>query len=433
MSKEYHTVPTVVEDEDESDSGTESLAVDKLDERSPQKKVSNFYAFWNICNSIQGVAILAMPETVKYGGVFTVLCMTVVAILSSYTAKILVSCLYTETTSGKRIRQHKSYADVGEAFWPGKGRILVLVVQFLELLFMATLYPIICGEVVFMLSPVVSRKLWILIFGLAMIPNIFLKSLFHVSWISLFTVVSAFLVFGTVAGYSFSCALHWQSEDLLVFQPEKFPIAVGIIVASYSSQMYLAVLEGDMETPERFSTVTNYAYLAMTVMKIGIGVAGYLTFQNLTAEIITNNLPSQLRLAVNVLIVLLAFSSYSLPMFTVFKMLENADIPYIRPCIPVDNKCSILSSGLRLSLVIVTIILAVFVPYFSLLLAFIGSLTGALIEYIFPCVFHLCLKWDSLRWYDITFDILIVIFSSVLGVVGLFVTGKDLLVAYGAF
>ena len=59
-------------------------------------KISSKSAFLNVCNSIQGVAILAMPYVIKGGGWWSVLAMLVVAALSNYTGQILIKCHYEE-------------------------------------------------------------------------------------------------------------------------------------------------------------------------------------------------------------------------------------------------------------------------------------------------------------------------------------------------
>ena len=59
-------------------------------------KISSSNAFWNVCNSIQGVAILAMPYIIKGGGWWSVVAMVIVAAISNYTGQILIKCHYDE-------------------------------------------------------------------------------------------------------------------------------------------------------------------------------------------------------------------------------------------------------------------------------------------------------------------------------------------------
>lgn len=70
--------------------------VAKSAEELDHKKITSFNAFWNVSNSIQGVAILAMPFVIKGGGWWSVAVICFVAILSNYTGQILIQCHYDD-------------------------------------------------------------------------------------------------------------------------------------------------------------------------------------------------------------------------------------------------------------------------------------------------------------------------------------------------
>ena len=59
--------------------------------------------FWNICNTIQGLPILAIPYTFKSGGWWSLITLAVVAIASLYTSRVLVKSLY-EIRDGIKVR-----------------------------------------------------------------------------------------------------------------------------------------------------------------------------------------------------------------------------------------------------------------------------------------------------------------------------------------
>ena len=219
-----------------------------------------------------------------------------------------------------------SYADVAHSIWPDKGKNIVLLVQVLELLFMATLYPIVAVSVLkalFSHLPV-SSALWVAMFGVVISPNIFLRRLYHISLMSTVTVVSATFVFAAITCFCFTKADSWHVHNLDKFNLKEFVAAVGVIIASYSSQMYLSVIESDMKEPSKINIVMNAGFSAMTVLKVGIGVVAYMTFGDTTFQVVTLNLPAGVLLTVvNTVVLTLAVSSYTLPMFTVFEILEK--------------------------------------------------------------------------------------------------------------
>lgn len=408
-----------------------------LDETIEEMKtISTMDTFWNACNSVQGLAILAMPLVTLFGGYWFIFGIIAIAVLSNYTSKILIECLYEEFPGKGRTRVRNTYADIGDAFWPKYGRHMVDATKFFELIFVATVNPIACGEAIYYTVPYlpVGKQVWILIFGLAMIPNVFLNSVKLLSKISMLTIFFALANFAIIVAYCLGQSASWNAADLLVFDPLRFPLALGVVLASYSSQIYLTVLEGNMRYPEKFNTVINFAYIAMTVLKIGVGAFGYLTFTDSVSDMVSNNLPlGPYRITVNIVVTILSFMGYSLPMFAVFDMVEKSAPRYLaarflnqdgsRPSVP----CVVL---LRLMLTSLTILMAVLVPHFTLFAAFIGSGTGTAIALIFPCIFYVKIFFWHLKWHEIVVNVFIVCFGILMAACGIISTGRELFLTF---
>ena len=389
-------------------------AEDKCDNVSPQKKTlaSTFETFWNISNTIQGLPILVIPYAVRNGGYLAILTLLLVAVASNYTGKTIVRCLYeTDPHSGKRRRVRNSYADVGNAFLPKIGGHLVLYTQFLELLFVASIYPLLVGELLAKSFPhvAVSCWLWTLIGGLLFVPNMFLRNLSQVAWTSILTVLSAKVIFITVLTYGLLHFHKWELSSLEHFDAGTYPSALGILVASYLSQPFVSLIEESMRHKDKFNLVMNLSYGTMTLLNVIIGIAGYLSFQRETAEVVTNNLPEgSFRIAVNVMAAVLSFTSYTLPMFTIFEIIENSDLP----CLPQNFGQSIFSPSVvvfRFSLISISVIFAATFPAYTYLLAFVGSIAGISLEFIFPPLFHLKICWDDMTWCNILVDTVVVV------------------------
>ena len=312
---------------------------------------------------------------------------------------------------------------------------------------MATLYPIVAASVMRGLLPRlrISSGLWVLVFGLLMLPNIFFRKLYHISIMSTLTVVSAGCISVVLTLYCFTQAGTWQTYDLNEFDLKEFVASVGVMVASYSSQMYLSIIECDMKKPKDAPLVMNAGYFAMTALKIGVGVIAYMTFGENTHEVVTLNLPTGMILtAVNIVVVILSLSSYTLPMFTVFEILEK-DSPWLvtgdielsseKELKNLDEETkqsyiAIRRTLVRLALVIVTLIMAVSVPHFGLVLSFIGSFTGAFLEMVFPSLFYVILKHERISTVTIVLNILIVGFSMLFMGVGIYFSGTAMVKAF---
>lgn len=105
---------------------------------------------------------------------------------------------------------------------------------------------------------------------------------------------------------------------------ENFPISLGVIVFSYTSQIFLPTLEGNMEDPSKFQWMLDWSHVWAAIFKSIFGYVCFLTFQNDTQQVITNNLPSAgFKGFVNFCLVIKALLSYPLPYYAACELLER--------------------------------------------------------------------------------------------------------------
>ena len=235
-----------------------------------------------------------------------------------------------------------------------------------------------------------------------------------------------------------------------------FPISLGIIVFSYTSQIFLPTMEGSMSDRTKFDSMLNITHLAAAVFKALFGYLGFLTWQEDTEEVITNNLPTkELKLLVNMILVVKAILSYPLPYFAAVELLEsslfitnetsegleshiekkrknsassNLDAKplFLTSCYNLEGDLTFWAICLRILLILFTLFLAIFIPHFAILMGLIGSITGTLLSLIWPCYFHLKLKGKTLKWHQIALDIIIIIFGIQISLVGIYYSSTAL-------
>lgn len=68
---------------------------------------------------------------------------------------------------------------------------------------------------------------------------------------------------------------------------ENFPICLGVIVFSYTSQIFLPTLEGNMIDPSKFQWMLDWSHIWAAIFKALFGYICFLTFQNDTQQVIT--------------------------------------------------------------------------------------------------------------------------------------------------
>jgi vesicular inhibitory amino acid transporter len=111
-----------------------------------------------------------------------------------------------------------------------------------------------------------------------------------------------------------------------------------------------------------------------------LGLIGFLTWQDDTEEVITNNLPTkELKLLVNLILVIKALLSYPLPYYASIELIESSffkkenqktnDSKFLFPsCYDEDYDLKFWAVCLRITLILFTLLLAIFIPHFALLM-----------------------------------------------------------------
>ncbi|KAK5852747.1 hypothetical protein PBY51_006591 [Eleginops maclovinus] len=383
--------------------------------------ITAWEAGWNVTNAIQGIFVLGLPFALVRSGYVGLVLLVLSAWVCNHTGRILVACLYEEEQSGgsvSQVRVRHSYQDVVEACckglwptWPGLGGWMVNVAQVIELLMTCTLYLVVSTS---LLSESVSgtavpRSVCSLVSLVFLLPCLLLTDLRPVSTLSLLCSLAHILISLLVMLYCLSRASSWSWSTLsLSVDPEDFLVSVGVIIFSYTSQIFLPPLEGSMEDRGQFDAMLGWTHGVACIMKTLFSLLAVLTWGEETSEVITNNLPSDLRPLVNLCLLAKALLSYPLPFYSAAEILQT--------CLLGDVSSYSKHGGrgvsgpallVRVALLMTSYLLALLVPRFSLLMGLTGSVTGSAMTLILPCLFHLRLQWGRLTVRDRLIDVCI--------------------------
>ncbi|XP_065667395.1 vesicular inhibitory amino acid transporter [Hydra vulgaris] len=385
----------------------------KNNAKTDETLTTTLEAVLTVCNTIQGLPILIIPYVFKTGGWWALLALLIIASFSSYTSIILVRSLY-EVKNGVKLRVRQNYLDIGDAFWKGGGRMLVFVAMVIQLIFVSTMYPFIVGAMFNKSFPEANIPLWAwtLIGGLAFLPNSLLKDLSQVAWTGVVAMGCASIIFICLFIY---CLMHfykWDIDKMHNYQSLDFPNAIGILVACFFSQPFAPFIESTMKRPERFESAVKLSYFVMTSVIVFIGVVSHITFYPNSDNLLTNNLPSGIfRQTLNSIAAVLAFTSYTLPMFMLFEVVEKSHLTLSSIKKDTLSIYSFQTQVTRLTILFSTVIMAAFIPWFIYLLAFVGSFTGISLEFIFPALFHMKIYCAELKHIEFAIDVIIVFFG----------------------
>lgn len=380
--------------------------------------------------------IVSFPYAVVQGGYWAIVAMVAVSYICCHTGKILIDCLYEEDSSGRLVRVRSSYVAIAEEVWGRRiGGRIVNCAQLIELLMTCILYVLLCGDLIvgsFPNTPV-DLTSWIMICTAPLLACAFLKSLRRVSWLSFWCTVAHMIINAIILIYCFTKAGDFKwSEVQVKINIWTFPISMGIVVFSYTSQIFLPTLEGNMIDRSRFNCMMHWTHIAAALFKAIFSYIGFLTWGFATKEVITNNLPTEsLRVIVNIILVAKAMLSYPLPFFAAAELLQTTffdgkpQTPF-PSCFDDEDSLKPWGLALRMGLVIFNMLLAIFIPKFALLMGLIGSFTGTMLSFVWPCYFHIKLKWPSLKWHAKIQDVTIIILGVIFGAMGVYYSGHAL-------
>ena len=178
---------------------------------------------------------------------------------------------------------------------------------------------------------------------------------------------------------------------------------------------------------------------------------------------ITNNLHSPgFKGLVNIFLVLKALLSYPLPYYAACELLERSffrkrpdtlfptiwaldgelkvfkQISFFLTFFVLFNRhflfyfilFQVWGLAFKVGVIIFTVLMAISIPHFVILMGFIGSFTGTMLSFIWPCYFHLKLKRDSLDRNTIWYDCFVIFLGVLFGVVGVYDSGTAMIKAF---
>lgn len=127
--------------------------------------------------------------------------------------------------------------------------------------------------------------------------------------------------------------------------------------------------------------------------------------------------------------------SYPLPYYAALDLLERAFFKgrpetYFPTMWTLDKELKVWGLAFRVGLVVFTTVMAISIPHFAILMGFIGSFTGTMLSFIWPCYFHLKLKGPTLDWGTVAYDCFVIFLGILFGVIGIAISFTALVQAF---
>ncbi|RVW90870.1 Lysine histidine transporter 1 [Vitis vinifera] len=180
--------------------------------------------------------------------------------------------------------------------------------------------------------------------------------------------------------------------------------ALGEVAFAYAGHNVVLEIQATIpSTPEKPSKGpmwkgVMFAYMIVAICYFPVALVGYRVFGNSVADniLITLEKPGWLIAAANIFVVIHVVGSYQIYAIPVFDMMETLLVKKLK-----FTPCFRLRLITRTSYVAFTMFIAMMIPFFGSLMAFLGGLAFAPTTYFLPCIMWLAVykpKMFSLSW-----------------------------------
>uniref|UniRef100_A0A0D9VB12 Amino acid transporter transmembrane domain-containing protein n=1 Tax=Leersia perrieri TaxID=77586 RepID=A0A0D9VB12_9ORYZ len=320
-------------------------------------------AVMNGINVLCGVGILSTPYAIKQGGWLGLVILCLFAVLAWYTGVLLRRCL--DSKEGL-----ETYPDIGHAAFGTTGRIAISIILYVELYACCIEYLILESDNLSKLFPnahltigsmtLNSHVFFAILTTLIVMPTTWLRDLSCLSYLSAGGVIASILVVVCLFWVGVVDHVGFENKGTALNLPG-IPIAIGLYGYCYSGHGVFPNIYSSLKNRNQFPIGLS------SILFAGAAVMGYKMFGESTQSQFTLNLP------------------------------ENLVVSKV--AVWTTKYANIIM--LRSSLVASTLLIALSVPFFGLVMALVGSLLTMLVTYILPCACFLAILKTKVTWHQI--------------------------------
>ncbi|KAK4488173.1 hypothetical protein RD792_003915 [Penstemon davidsonii] len=376
----------------------------------------------NGLNVLSGVGTLSVSFALSEGGWLCLIAFFLIAIICFYTGVLIKRCM----DSNPLIR---TYPDIGEEAFGRKGRIVISIFMYVELFLVAVEFLIMEGDNLHKLFPklcvhifgkeIGGKKVFIILTALVMLPTTWLRSLSLLAYISIGGAFTSFALIGVIfwigefEGVGFSeKGVLWRWNGVLT--------SINMFTFCYLGHAVFPTLYSSMKDKKRFPKVLIVCFALSTISYGSMAVLGYLMYGENVMPQVTLNLPTK-KISSKVAIymtLITPITKYALIISPIAKALEEK--------LNVDGRRRI-SLMIRSTLVIITAIMALVIPFFEYVMAFIGAFLGISASILFPCVCYLkIVKASRHLGVELIFIAIVIVVGLFVGSIGTYISIRDI-------
>ncbi|OWB78389.1 hypothetical protein B5S32_g2583 [[Candida] boidinii] len=383
--------------------------------KSPSKRehrgtASTMKSFFLLLKGFIGTGVLFLPRAFLNGGLtLSILFLIFFALLSFWCYLILV---YSKVATGV-----SSFGDIGDLLYGKSMKILILASIVLSQIGFVAAYTVFTAENLraFMINVFglnYSISTYVIFECLILMPLALFRNITKLSLAAL--LANIFILCGLVT------IVIYASIDLIDNGPgvisnfnEDWTLFIGVAIFAFEGIGLILPVHESMKYPEQYPKVLFAVIAVCSVLFIGIGSLGYITYGADVKTVVILNLPQD-SLAVNSIQFFYALAimlSAPIQILPAIRIMESR-IFKRRQSGKIDNTIKWLKNSFRIIIVILTCILAYFGSnQLDKFVSFVGSFACIPLVYMYPPMLHYksCAKSKFMK----LFDIFLVVFGGI--------------------
>ncbi|XP_030481002.1 amino acid transporter AVT1E [Cannabis sativa] len=384
---------------------------------SKQQSSSTAQALLNGINVLCGIGLLTTPYALREGGWLSLILLVGFSIIACYTGILLQRCL--ESNPGL-----KTFPDIGQAAFGRAGRLAIAIVLYFELygscvefitMISDNMTSVLSNNISMSLEGIFdlsSHQIFAISATLVILPTVWLKNLSLLSYFSIGGVVSSILVALCLlwTGVVNNVGFHGRGP---ILNMASLSSTIGIYGYAFSGHSVFPNIYTSMKKPSRFPFVLIGSFIFCSFLYIGVAVCAFLMFGDSTQSQFTLNMPKQFvasKIAIWTMVVN-PITKYALTLTPVTLSLEELLPEALR-------EYYIVSIFIRTILVLSTLVVALTVPFFAIVMQLLGSICSMLVSFIIPCACYISLFRGKLTKFQIAGSVFIMIVGMICSCLG---------------
>jgi len=286
------------------------------------------------------------------------------------------------------------------------------------------IYP---GEQLHSSHPEVTMQhvnMFMAITALVVLPTSWFRDLSVLSYVSVLGLFASLFLLGVVVSDGIV-------SDLITFEDFRdtdffkswanIPLCFGLISFGFAGHAVFPNIYASMKKPQQYNVMLDTTYTFVMLAYGLMAVVGYIQYGDDTEQQVTLNLPDgTIARIATALIVVNPITKFSLTLNPIALGIEELVVierKYLRVLFRVAVRSFLVGSSL---------VVAMVVPYFALVVSFIGAFMSMAVSAVFPSMCYMKLFQGRLRWYETVWNIIIIVVGIFCAISGTYVAGKDI-------